>query len=187
MNIEILEFYPLEHNEAKGFLSGTLRVSLPDSGLHILGVYVMKKKDFWLFRLPTNTGTHHETGEFVRFPCIVFEDSEKQRDLMTAIREKGRAFIERRLSDTENPLIFPQKQNHAAKQANPQVKQQNPKEGQPIAKKTASATSGDIIDSVEKNKPVQRHVDCSAISKREYVDLPPREKNIHKPTYAKLK
>src|ERR1700733_7278405 len=104
MNIEIVEFYPLEWNEVKGLLTGTLRVKLPDLGIHILGIHVSKRKDFWYFNLPGRNGIHHETGEIVRYPFIAFDDREKQHALMEAIRQQGRAFIEKRLADNENPL-----------------------------------------------------------------------------------
>lgn len=112
MNIEIVEFYPLELNKDKGFLRGTLRVRLPDLGLHILGIYVKKQKEFWYFMMPGREAISNETGEWIRYPFIVFEDRDRQRALIEAIRKRGRAFIEQRLADTENPLIFPKKQEN---------------------------------------------------------------------------
>lgn len=109
MKIEIIDFYPLERNEKKEFLTGTLRIKLPDIGIHILGIFVSKKKDYWYCSLPGRIGTHHQTGESVRYPLIVFEDNEKQKALINAIREQAQIFIEGRLSDEENPLIFPEK------------------------------------------------------------------------------
>jgi hypothetical protein len=125
MKIEIVEFYPMEHDERKEFLNGTLRVKLLDIGIHILGIYVSKKKDFWFFNLPGKLATHHETGESVRYPFIVFEDLDKQKDLITAIREQGRAFIEKRLVDVENPLVFPQKSKIPSKQVQPSKNDNN--------------------------------------------------------------
>lgn len=43
-NVEIIEFYPIERNESKKTLNGTIRVKLPD-----LGIYVSKIKDRWFF------------------------------------------------------------------------------------------------------------------------------------------
>jgi hypothetical protein len=77
MNVEILDFYPIEKNENKGTLTGTLRIKLPDLGIHILGIFVFRKNDFWQFRLPGRSGTHHETGASVRYPFIVFEERAK--------------------------------------------------------------------------------------------------------------
>lgn len=133
--IEIIEFYPLEINEEK--VTGTLRISLPDIGIHILGIYVSKFKDRYSFSLPGRNGIHHETGENVRYPYIVFEDRAKQKELIAQIREKGRDFIEKRLADKENPLIFPQKRQQQPKQAeSPMICNDAPeiKETMPIAK-----------------------------------------------------
>lgn len=110
MNIEIIEFYPNEWREEKGSLTGTLRVRLADFGIHILGVFVSKRNGFWFFSLPGRKSEHHETGEKIRYPFIVFEDHERQKGLMAAIREKAPIFIEKRLADTEKPLIFPDRQ-----------------------------------------------------------------------------
>lgn len=103
MNIEVIEFYPTEYREDKGILTGTLRIKLPDIGIHILGIYVSKRKNSWFFTMPGRNGVHHETGESIRFPFLVFEDREKQKELLVAIREKGKAFIENKL-DAESPF-----------------------------------------------------------------------------------
>lgn len=110
MNVEIVEFYPIEWKKERDSLTATLRIRIPDIGIHILGIYVSKAKDRCFFSLPGRLGTHHETGEAVRYPFIIFEDREKQKELMTAIREKGKGFIEKRLDDIENSLVWPQKQ-----------------------------------------------------------------------------
>jgi hypothetical protein len=109
MNVEILEFYPIEQNEERKTLTGTLRIKLPDIGIHILGIFVYRKNDYWHFTIPGRTGEHHETGASVRYPFIVFEDRDKQKELIEAIREKGRAFVLNRLADVENPIIFPER------------------------------------------------------------------------------
>lgn len=107
MNIEIIEFYPIDGNLEKGILTGTLRAKLPDLGLHILGIYVSKRKDCYFFQLPGSRGTHHETGESIRYPYIAFEDRDQQQQFISEIRERGCEFIEARLSDKENPIVFP--------------------------------------------------------------------------------
>jgi hypothetical protein len=128
MNIDILEFYPLEKDEERGFLSGTLRIKLPDIGIHILGVFVQKRKHYWHFQIPGRQAFNYETGKETWFPFIVFEDREKQKELIEAIREKGGAFIEKRLADTENPLTFPQKKQQYPKQAEASITRNNPPE-----------------------------------------------------------
>lgn len=107
MNIEIIEFFPIECDEEKKNLSGTLRVKLVDLGLHILGIYVTKRKNSWFFNLPGKLTNDHKTGKSTRYPYVCFEDCETQKQLIDAIREKGRAFIKKKLS--ENMLILPQR------------------------------------------------------------------------------
>jgi hypothetical protein len=108
MSVEIIEFYPLKRDEKKGLLTGTIRIKLVDLGLHILGVYVDKRKDLWHFWLPGRTEISNTTGERVRFPFISFEDREQQQALIKALRQQAPAFIEKRISDTEKPIIWPQ-------------------------------------------------------------------------------
>lgn len=112
MNIEIVDFYPIAIEEDEG-LTGTIRVRLLDFGIDILGIFVQKRKDSWYFTFPGKTARHHKTGEEIRYPFIVFEDREKQKVLMAAIRAQGRDFIEQRLADTENPLWLPVKKQPA--------------------------------------------------------------------------
>lgn len=150
MNIEILEFYPIECNEDKEILTGTLRIKLCDFGIHILGIWVKRRKNSWYFTMPGRNGTHHETGETIRYPFIVFEDREMQRILMEAIREQGRAFIEKKLADIEKPLIFPQQKQKDYSEAELQ--------------KSCNNSIGPKIEA--KSLP--------AILTRDYRDLPPR-------------
>src|ERR1700733_14187341 len=81
MNIEIVEFYPLECDAERKTLTGTLRIKLPDIGIHLLGIFVRKNKDRWHVTIPGRKGIHHETGEEVRYPFISFEDTGRQHEL----------------------------------------------------------------------------------------------------------
>lgn len=107
MNVELVEFYRIEHNENKGILTGTLRIKLPDIGIQILGVYACRRRNSWFFSLPGRHGVDHKTGESIRYNCIVFDDRDKQRQLISAIREQGPPFIEKRLADIENSVAMP--------------------------------------------------------------------------------
>lgn len=106
MNIQILNLFAISRDDKKGLLTGSLKINLPDLGIHILGVYFSKRKDTWYFKVPFRNGIHHETGEEVTYPVIVFEEREKQRAFINALHVKGREFIENRLIDTENPIVF---------------------------------------------------------------------------------
>jgi len=125
MNIEIIEFYPIDRNIDRDILTGTLRVKLVDAGIHILGIYVSKRKDKFFFLLPGKKTIHHVTGEPVRFPFLVFEDKDRQRELMDAVRKHGQAFIENRLADTKNPLVFHKKKELSSKATPGQKKPDN--------------------------------------------------------------
>jgi len=94
VNIEIIEFYLKEQNESKGFLNGTMRIKLPEIEIHILGINVVKKKDNWFFELPSRIGFDHLKEKATRYPCFSFEDKEKQRSLIEAIKIKGKEFVE---------------------------------------------------------------------------------------------
>jgi len=94
MRIEVVEFYPVSQNESKGFLSGTVRVKLPDLGIHILGIFATKRKATYYFNVPSRKGFCHITGKDTTYPVFVFEDKEKQRQFMDEIKTKGKEFIE---------------------------------------------------------------------------------------------
>ena len=155
MNIEVIEFYPIEKDDDRGILTGTLRISLPDIGIHILGVYVSRRKDSWFFSLHGRNENHHKTGERIRYPFIVFEDREKHHELIEALREKGRAFIESKLVDTENPLIF-----HLS-------------EEKKLDKVKVSQVKDSSIEAKEM-RPEKPKQDIG-IPKNQWIDLPPRQ------------
>ena len=161
MNIEIMEFYPLECDEARGLLTGTLRVKLPEIGIHILGIHVSKRKECWFFTMPGRTSTHHESGESIRYPFFVFEDRDKQKEFIAAIREQGRAFIEMRLADGGNSLVFPQKREFQTKQSKTQVR----KDIAPEAKQSA-------FIAISKSASARSDPIASKIAAKNWVDLP---------------
>ena len=107
MNVEIIEFFPNDRCDKKGILNGTFKVLLPDLGIHLLGVFIAKSKGCWFIRMPWLKGIHHVTGEKVQYPMWAFSEKEKNVELIKILKEKGGEFIENRLKDVENPLIFP--------------------------------------------------------------------------------
>jgi len=137
MNIEIIEFYPIDRDEEKNKFTGTIRIKLPDLGIHILGIWVSKHNGNFYFSMPGRKAPHHETKEIIRYPFISFEDREKNQALIAAIREQAPQFIERRLADTENPIVFPQKQSHFTKK----TESQRTRENGTKTKRTASTTT----------------------------------------------
>jgi len=131
MNIEVLEFYPFEENKDNGVIKGTLKIRLPDQGMVIMGIFASGSKGRYFFRLPFRTGINHETGERVDYPTVLFEDKEKQKALIEAIREKGQLFIEARLADTERPLISSPKPPRAVRQGEEADEKQSRQEAKP--------------------------------------------------------
>ena len=101
MNLEIVEFYPTERHDAKEFLNGTMRIKLPDLGIHILGVFLTKKKTRYYFNMPAKIGLDPKSKEKIRYPVFVFDDKEKQKQFIEAVQIKGRNFIEAWLLKTE--------------------------------------------------------------------------------------
>lgn len=155
MNIEVIEFYPIERNEEKGLLNGTLRIRLPVLGIHIMGIYVSKKNDYWFFSLPGRNGIHHESGESVRYPFIAFENRDQQNELIAAIKKMAPAFIEKRLADTENPLNFPKQQQQTKRM-------EQPKDCDKEAK-------------VKQKVPIEKSKQTNSITMKEWIDPPPRK------------
>jgi hypothetical protein len=94
MNLEIMEFYPTERNDVKEILNGTMRIRLPNLGIQILGIFVTKKRAMYFFNMPSKFGFDEKQRKEVRYPIFVFDDREKQRQFMEAVKIKGRAFIE---------------------------------------------------------------------------------------------
>lgn len=95
MNIEIVEFYPMENKHNKYKLIGTLHIYLVDYGIHIRGVFAaVAKNGAIFFNMPGGYGIDQETGQKVRYPYLGFTDAEKYKDLMQEIREKGKKYIE---------------------------------------------------------------------------------------------
>ena len=78
---------------------GTIKVRLIDFGIDLLGLFVSKKKNFWLFSLPGRNARHHKTAEKIHYLFFSFENRKQQRSLVAEIRKKGRVFIEQWLAN----------------------------------------------------------------------------------------
>ncbi len=92
MNIEIVEFYPYAKKGRK--IAGTLHVYLIDENIDLRGIHVEKKKDTWWFQIPYRTQYAHDTKKEERFPVFLFNDIEKNKDLMHTMRTEGIKYIE---------------------------------------------------------------------------------------------
>lgn len=115
MNIEINEFYPIEHQEETDYISGTISVHIEDLKMNLLGIFVCRNKGKWNVLLPYKKGLCHKSDKSVNYPIVNFEPKERNRDLVNAIREQLPSFIERRLSDPDQPVVFPQRKQSVPK------------------------------------------------------------------------
>jgi hypothetical protein len=109
--------------------------------------------------MPGKKAYNYKTSEEVWYPFIIFEDKEKQSALMEAIKANGRAYIDARLVDESNPLIFPKKKEKEVNDAKP-VKV---KESAPETRETAK---------IETPKPT------IPIAMKQWQDLPPRKSSF---------
>lgn len=113
MDIEIKEFYPSEYHQERGILLGTLRIRIADLGLEILGCRVSKKKDTWFFSLPNRRGVCHKTGKPVHYPIFSFVNRNMNEDLLYAIQDQGKSFVEHWIEDSGQSFLSQQAQRQA--------------------------------------------------------------------------
>ena len=166
MQIEIIEFYPIEQNDNKQLLTGTMHVYLIDHEIDLRGVYVSKKKDYWQFSLPFRKGIDAETGQEVHYPVFTFRDREKQKALIASIREQGRLFIETKFALTDHSIALPEKREKEMKQG----------EGSKTCNDAPAIKETMSIAKPESKKP-------SAV--KQWIDPPPRKVALKKNSYAK--
>lgn len=93
MEVEIVEFYPIERNDEKQTLFGSLHVYLVDIEVDLRGIQVKKRKNSWFFGLPSMVNLDQETKERVRFPVFAFVSREKTDALKKVITAKGKEYI----------------------------------------------------------------------------------------------
>lgn len=104
MNVEVVDFYPKEKNDA-GYISGDIRIKLSEQKIEILGIYACRRTNgVWFISLPHRTGVNKD-GDPTKFPIIGFEE-DTYKALMSALYAQVPAFVEKRLADTANPLVW---------------------------------------------------------------------------------
>ena len=118
MKIDIIEFYPQVFDATKQILTGSLHIYIAEYDVDLRGLFVTRKGNSWHFSMPSRQ-TVDATGAPVRYPCFTFRSKERQKELMDAVRANGQKYIEGRLADTENPIIFPQQKKQPSKQEFP--------------------------------------------------------------------
>lgn len=93
MDVEIVEFYQLDHKPAKKILTGTMHVYVPQLNADIRGIFVYRKNNFFNFKMPSQKAFDVEENKMVTFPIFNMTDSEVHKQLFKNIREKGKKYI----------------------------------------------------------------------------------------------
>lgn len=105
MKIEVLDFYPKVNTDA-GYITGDIKIRLPDLKINILGIYVCRQKNgYWLILMPCRSAINAE-GQKTKFPIIHFDEAD-HKALMNVLYQMVPLYLKQRLKDTENPLVFP--------------------------------------------------------------------------------
>jgi len=58
--------------------------------------------------MPGSQGIDHQTGKSKRYPYINLKDEDKKKEVMYQLMQEGPIFIEKRLNDTERPIVWPE-------------------------------------------------------------------------------
>lgn len=114
----------------------------------------------------------------------MFEDGEKQKEFIGAIKEKGRAFIEKRLADTENPIKCVPKQEQPPRISKPKTTREpteDSKSAQELKKEPSLKKPETLMIAKSEEKP-------NPFVGKVFVDLPKRKPTqIRSGTYSKTK
>lgn len=98
MEIEVIEFYPIEDNvirvRKQKKTEGTLHVYLPEHDIDIRGILVKKTGNNWFFVLPFRECFDTETKKFVRYPTFGFANKTKNLALIASIRRESIKYIQ---------------------------------------------------------------------------------------------
>jgi hypothetical protein len=174
MKLEILDFYPKEKTD-DGFVGGDIKIRLPDLKINVLGIYICRRTNGkWLILMPCRNGVADGGGK-VKFPVVAFDEAD-HKALMSELYAQVPGFIEKRIADTENPIVFP-----AAKPSQPTIQQPSHQKGPPGAQ-TSQAKAKPAIASKSATAAIPA-------KQRAYNDLAPRpdlRKNTRNP-FSKCK
>jgi DNA-binding cell septation regulator SpoVG len=86
IKIEIIDFYPVKQNKTT---LGTVKVSLPDLNLSLLGIRVCRMKKGLFFALPMQRGYNFEAKKFVYYPLYVVNSIPNFNDVIVRYLQKN--------------------------------------------------------------------------------------------------
>lgn len=104
MDVEILDFFPNRKDDERKSFTGTVKAYIPSLGVHILGISVFKRDNFWFFRIPSKSAYDPIQKKKIHYPTFSFSETEVQKKFIDELRLVGRKYIENRMQDIENPL-----------------------------------------------------------------------------------
>jgi len=183
MTIEIIKFYEVERDVARDRVSGTLHIRLPEIGLHIRGIFALKKKDYFFFSFPQKRGFDRSLSQEINYSTLFFEDKDKHIEFMTTLRRDGQKFIEQYLLENPNPLPPIPKAN--LKQ--PVIQQKKSKES---AQEKENSETAHVFSDLQESAPETKKTppigkSASSISKMNWITPPPRKQTAKKITTRK--
>ena len=182
IKIELIEFYGMEKNDINGFVSGSLTIRLTDLGIDIRGVFAKRERCRYFFDLPYRKVIDSTTGEVVRFPIFSFHDREKTKALMGAIRELAPEFIEKRLTDTENPVKFSPKKQVQPQKPQKQVRKREEDHGKVNPKQVKDDEPKRLETAV-----VEKAKSTPLNAVKNWQDPPPRKNTFARKDHKEIK
>ena len=94
MKIEITNSYPENRNCKNKNLLGTLNIKLLEIGLYVRCINVYKDKKAWYFRMPQRIIFDENLGKDALCSYILFEEKEKNHEIIDFLQKEGREYIE---------------------------------------------------------------------------------------------
>ena len=105
MNVEFVKFYETNRDDERQQLSGTLHIRLPEIGINIKGINVIRKKDYWFIGLPSRKSFDRCLEKEVNYATFLFDEKEKNRELVGILRNEGRKFVEAYLESNRQAAV----------------------------------------------------------------------------------
>lgn len=93
MEIEVVEYYPMEKKNKNARLLGTMHVYLCDEKIDLRGVKIYKGGKSYFVEVPFSYGIDEETKEKVKYPYLSFIENDKQEDFIKSLRAAAKTHL----------------------------------------------------------------------------------------------
>lgn len=110
MKIEIIDFFFLKIDRKKRHFYGTMHVFLVDHEIEIRGIFVIYKKDKFIFEMPYRKGLDIKEDKMMKYPYLRFRSEEKNNSFFNQLRSLGEEYIRKEIMTlpAENRPFIPQ-------------------------------------------------------------------------------